>query len=173
MYDILSTQYNSPFDQFREMQYLEEDHCKDITGWTKTEFIKFADYITNVKNSQKRTKEQLIALYRYWLRTGIDHKSLASKFSVNTKQYQISEYLAQIRIAIMKDFVPHYLGARKERDFFLNFNTLMTHKLHDLPTDHLVIVADGTYCRIEKSKNNDFQYKTYSKQKCASLINHF
>ena len=49
----------------------------------------------------------------------------------------------------------------------------MTHKLHDLLTDHLVIVADGTYCKIEKSKNNDFQYKTYSKQKCASLIKPF
>ena len=34
----------------------------------------------------------------------------------------------------------------------------MTNELHDFEKDNLVVVADGTYCKIQKSKNNDFQY---------------
>ena len=103
----------------------------------------------------------------------MDQKSLASMFSSHTTQQQISEYLRQIRVAIEKDFVPYFLGAHKEREFFLQFNTVMTHQLHNLSKDDLVVIADGTYCKIEKSKNNDFQYKTYSVQKNTSLFKPF
>jgi hypothetical protein len=34
-------------------------------------------------------------------------------------------------------------------------------------------VVDGSYARIEKSSNNDFQYSTYSQQKKDSLIKPF
>ena len=173
MYDLLSKNYYSPFEQFREMKYLEDEHCKNITGWSKAEFIIFSQFITSVRITKKRTKEQLIALYRYWLHTGIDQKSLAFMFSSNAKQNRISEYLSQIRLAIMNDFTPHFLGANKERDFYLKYNTIATQNLHSLPKDHLVVIADGTYCKIEKSKNNDFQYNTYSVQKKSSLVKPF
>lgn len=173
MFDLLAKNQERPFDQFRDIRYLEEEHCKRITGWSKEEFIRFADLITSINSTKQRTKEQVIALYRYWLHTGIDQKSLASMFSINTKQNRISEYLRQIRLAIMKDFVPYFLGANKDRHFFLKFNTVGTLNLHNLPNDHLVVIADGTYCKIEKSKNNNFQYNTYSVQKKGSLLKPF
>ncbi len=43
----------------------------------------------------------------------------------------------------------------------------------NLANDNLVIIADGTYCAMEKSANNDFQYKTYSGQKKDSLFKPF
>ena len=49
----------------------------------------------------------------------------------------------------------------------------MTEKLHDLSKKMLAIVADGTYCRIEKSANNQFQYLSWSEQKHDSLIKPF
>ena len=173
MFDLLSTNYISPFDEFREMKYLDDVHCKEITGWSKEVFIQFSEYITSIKNTKHRTKEQLIALYRYWLRTGVDQKSLAKMFGRYTRQTQISKYLRQIRLTIDKDFVPYFLGANKSREFFLKYNTVMTNELHNLDQDTLVIVADGTYCNIQKSKNNEFQYKTYSVQKTASLMKPF
>ena len=39
--------------------------------------------------------------------------------------------------------------------------------------DELAIIADATYTRIEKSTNNDFQYRTWSSQKNHSLIKPF
>ena len=173
MFDLLLKNNISCFDQFQDLKYLEEEHCKKITGWSKDEFIRFSNYITSVHDTKQRNKEQLIALYRYWLQTGIDQKSLPTMFGKNINQKRISEYLSQIRIAIYKDFVPFFLGANKTREFYLKYNTVMTHSLYDLPNDHLVIVADGTYCKIEKSQNNAFQYNTYSVQKCTSLFKPF
>jgi hypothetical protein len=72
-----------------------------------------------------------------------------------------------------KDIVPRFIGVNKERDFFLQFNTPMTHRMLNLANDNLVIIADGTYCAMEKSANNDFQYKTYSGQKKGSLFKPF
>ena len=121
-------------------------HTAGFIGWTKKEFLKFSECITSIYNTKKRTKEQLIALYRYWLRTGVDQKTLASLFSCKTKQQTISDYLNQIRMAIYKDFVSFFLGANKDREFYFKFNVPMLHELHDLKKDDLVVVADGTYC---------------------------
>ena len=39
--------------------------------------------------------------------------------------------------------------------------------------DVLFLIADGTSCRLQKSYNNQFQYKTYSGQKEDSLFKPF
>jgi hypothetical protein len=49
----------------------------------------------------------------------------------------------------------------------------MTQNIFGLENDILVFVADGTSCRIQKSNNNEFQYKTYSVQKKDSLFKPF
>jgi hypothetical protein len=36
----------------------------------------------------------------------------------------------------------------------------------------LAIIADGTFTRLEKILNNEFQYVSYSIQKSTNLINH-
>jgi hypothetical protein len=175
MLDIVAVKHTNIFEKFRKMKYLDDEHCKMITGWSKNEFTEFSKYISskNIRNRQNRTKEQLIAIYRYWLRKGVDQKSLALLFGHDTRQDQISYYLNQIRVAMNKDIVPRFLGVNKERDFYLQFNTPMTHRMLNLKTDDLVIIADGTYCAVEKSANNDFQYKTYSGQKKDSLFKPF
>lgn len=100
----------------------------------------------------------------------MNQKDLALLFGPATKQRQISHYLNQARIAIVKNFVPNFLGSNKDREFFLHFILKLTHTLHDLEDDVLVLVADGTYCNIQKSKSNNFQYKTYSSQKSTSHL---
>ncbi len=144
-----------------------------VTGWNKDEFLNFSEYIFGISDTKNRTKHQLIALYRYWLRTGIDQKSLALLFGNETKQQQISLYLDEARVAINKYFVPRYLGAKNDRSFYLQFNTKMSHSILNLATDNLVVIMDGTYNQIEKSANNDFQYKTYSGQQCQNLLKPF
>ena len=49
----------------------------------------------------------------------------------------------------------------------------MTHSLQNLENDVLVLIADGTFCKIQKSQNNEFQYQTYSGQKKNSLFKPF
>lgn len=171
--DSLEIKKLGVFEKFKNMDLVDNEFCLKITGWSKNKFIEFANYIKNINKTNDRTKEQLIALYRFWLRKGVDQDTLAKMFGENTSQQNISLYLFQIRKAIYNNFVPHFLGANKTREFFLNHNNKTTLKLHNLKEDELAIVADGTYCRIEQSANNEFQYKTYSGQKKDNLVKPF
>lgn len=160
-------------DQFKDINNLDESLCYKITGWTKAEFVRFSKYITSVNFTQDRTKEELVAIYRYWLRKGLDQTTLTLLRGM-TSQTTISYYLKKIRLAINKDFVPYFLGAKsKERSFFVKHNTPNVIELYNLNSNDLCLVADGTYCQIEKSKNNQFQYDSYSGQKKSSLIKPF
>lgn len=161
------------FQNFNDTDTLDEELCIKITGWTKAEFIRFCEMITSINDSKNRTKEQLVALYRYWLRKGALQQSIAYMFGENTTQQQISHYLEQIRRAIYKDFVPHFLGCHFGRDFFTRHNSKMFDELHSLHDTDLSIVVDGTYTRCEKSADNQFQYNSYSDQKKDSLIKPF
>jgi hypothetical protein len=154
------------------MNNVSDEFCKKITGWSKMELINFSKYITSIYDTCGRTKEQLIVIYRYWLRKGLDQTSLAM-YKNNTSQNQISHYLCQIREAINKDFVPYFLGSKKNRDFFLKHNNVTTSELHSMKEDQLAVFVDGTYNRLEKSSNNDFQYKCWSMQKMDLLIKPF
>ncbi|CAF0923792.1 unnamed protein product [Brachionus calyciflorus] len=163
----------SIFEKFKDLSQLDEKHCLKITGWDKEKFLRFSNFITSINDNSKRTKYQLIALYRYWLSTGSSQKVLASLFGSKTTQVQISNYLSDIRTAIYKDFVPFFLGARKKRSFFIRHSNKMVNKLLKLKHDELAIICDGTYTRLEKSSNNEFQYRCWSVQKTDSLIKPF
>ena len=169
----INSQQSGIFDQFKHADFLPNEQFVSITGWSKSDFMRFCRYISCINDSVGRTKEQLIAIYRFWLRKGTDQASLAM-FKNSTSQQQISHYLKQIRKAINKDFVPYFLGARsKTRDFFLSHNNISVKTLYKLEADNLVIAADATYTRIEKSSNNSFQNGSYSMQKNDSLIKPF
>ncbi len=49
----------------------------------------------------------------------------------------------------------------------------MTQSLFDLEDDVLILIAECTSCRTQKSNNNRFQYKTYSGHKKDSLFKPF
>lgn len=161
------------FDKFKNFQSLTEEECFYSTGWSKDQFQNFSNYIKSIRENKKRNKFQLIALYRYWLIKGIDQKSL-SLLKSRTSQQQISNYLKEIRIAIYKDFVPYFLGPNsRTRDEYLSHNNQTSKELFKLHGDILGIVADGSYIKMERSSNNDFQYKTYSIQKKNNLYKPF
>lgn len=173
MLDSQELKEETIFQKFKDTSTLDEKHCKEITGWSKEKFITFSKFITSVNDNLQRTKDQLIALYRYWLSTGSNQKTLASLFSKSTTQVQISNYLSVIRDAIHKDFVPFFLGSKKNRNFYLKHNNIMVKKLYNLEKDVLAIVCDGTYTRLEKSSSNSFQYRCWSSQKSDSLLKPF
>ena len=158
-------------EKFKNIDTLTDEHCLKITGWKKEEFKKFSKYITTINSTSGRTKDELIALYRYWLLNGLNQKIIA--LFKNCSQQDVSRYLNQIRVAINNEFVPFFLGANRSRKFYLNHTSQLVKSLYVLRKKDLAVVADGTYCRCEKSNNNNFQYNTYSGQKKDSLIKPF
>jgi len=161
------------FDGFKNIDNLDDRFIFKITRWNKLQFVTFSSYITSINNTTGRTKNELIAIYRFWLFKGIDQTSLAM-FKTDTDQQQISRYLEQIRIAIERDFVPFFLGVKsRSREFFVGHNTLASKTIYGLNDSTLCIVADGTYIFCVKSSNNSFQYKSFSMQKDSHLIKPF
>lgn len=149
----------SIFDRFKDIATMDENLCINIKGSKKAEIIRFSSCITSIKDTNDRTKDQLIALYRFWLRRGHDHASIANLKS-NTSRQQISHYLSQIREAINKDIVPYFLGCKHlNRNMFIKHNNKTTIELNNMEDDELAVIADGIYCRIEKSSNNSLQKK--------------
>jgi hypothetical protein len=172
MEKILTNQYHGPFEAFRNTDTLEDQHCIDITGWNKQEFLNILKYIKKIRNTKHRTKSQLVALYKYWLRKGVDQQTLA--FFKGCEQRQISSELATIRNSIYKYFTPHYIGFKnKTRDFFIKHNTPTVKKLYDIGDNCLIIICDGGYQRIQKSVNNEFQSGTFSGQMGENLLKPF
>ena len=101
------------FDKFRNISELDESLCLKITGWSRIDFVRFSEHITSVKDTAGRTKEELIAIYRYWLLKGLDQTTLAL-LKFNSTQQQISYYLAQIREALNKHVVPKFIVVPKK-----------------------------------------------------------
>lgn len=110
MLDSYSERELTIFEKFIDFDNMTDEYCFEITGWNKITMKNFASYITSLNCSSTRTMYQLIALYRFWLRKGVDQVTLAKMFSKKTSQVMISKYLNQIRTAIYKDFVPFFLA---------------------------------------------------------------
>ncbi|CAF1052181.1 unnamed protein product [Brachionus calyciflorus] len=122
---------------------------------------------------ENRSKLQAIAIYLFWLKTGLDQNTIANIFDIEYRK-NVSNICAQVRNAMLKDFVPQYLGAKRfVRDQWLGQNTEMVNSLFDLTDDRFAVIADGTYCYCQKSSNNMVQRKLYSGHKKRPLVKPF
>lgn len=100
---------NSIFARFGDLKNLSSELCSSITNLTKDEFIFLCNEIKSLKNSSIRTNEQAIAIYLYWLKTGLSQKLIALYFGLKSR-LTIQNICRQVREAIGKDFRQTYLG---------------------------------------------------------------
>ncbi len=70
----------SVFARFGELSNIENEFCLQITSHSKDEFILINSYVKSLKNSPKRTKEQALAVYLFWLTTGSTQNLIALFF---------------------------------------------------------------------------------------------
>ena len=102
---------NSIFAKFGDMKNLDPELCESITTLTKDEFILLNSCLPSIKNSNRRSKEQALAIYLYWLKTGLTQNMIALFFGFKSKQRLVIQSICrQVRSAFAKDFVPLYLG---------------------------------------------------------------
>lgn len=143
------------------------------TGFTKDEFTLILNTLKSLNNSSARTKEQALAIYLFWLKSGIQQTLISTIFDLNSRQ-KVSDYCAQLRISLIKDFVPIYLGSNHlSREEFLQKNTIFSKSLFNMTDDQLCIIADGTYIYCQKSSNNKLQRQLWSGHKKRPLIKPF
>jgi hypothetical protein len=95
------------FRRIQKYGFIERRYLQKITGWSKIKFVRFSNYINNIRETAGRNKKQLIAFNRFWLKKGLDQSSLAM-LKCKTAQQQISHYLSQIRNAMNIEFVSNF-----------------------------------------------------------------
>jgi hypothetical protein len=163
----------SLFMRFNNLVSFGEKICFSYTGFTKDEFTLILNTLKSLNNSPARIKEQALAIYLFWLESGIQQTLISTIFDLNSRQ-KVSDYCAQVRISLIKDFVPIYLGSNHlSREEFLQKNTIFSKSLFNMTDDLLCIIADGTYIYCQKSSNNKLQRILWSGHKKSPLIKPF
>jgi hypothetical protein len=163
-----------PLERFRNFTVLSDDFCREFIGWPIDTFRLFSSFLNKkIRNTKNRSKTMLLALYLYWLRSGMSQKSLAF-FKNESTQQEISQELKHIRIYVYRDITSRYLGCQNiTREFLQNHVTPTVKELYNIRGDQLVFILDGGYQRHEKSFNNEFQSATFSGQKKQNLLKPF
>ena len=169
---------NDLFHKFKNINHINEALCIQNTGYNALEFL--AIYESIVKNNEFKMREtsnrsisQALAVYLYWWKTGSDQESIENHFG-SVSRRQVSAICQQIRDVLVKTFVPENLGEHHlSRSEFLKHNTQISDRLLNLESSKLAVIADGTYCYIQKSSNFYFQRVTYSGQKKRHLVKPF
>lgn len=161
------------FSKFFDFQSILDTICTRNTNHNKDQFIEIAGHLSSMRNTEKRTKFQALAVYLFWLKTGLSQEIIATHFDINS-QFEVSKYCDQVRDALTNDFVPKNIGSRlKTRAEFLQHNSYIAKELFDLDDSTFICICDGTYCYCQKSANNLFQRQTYSVQKSRPLVKPF
>ena len=72
---------------------------------------------------------QALAVFLFWLKTGLDQRSIASHFEIDSR-FDIFRYLKQVRKSLMEFFVPCNLVLQHlKRDEWLEQNTKIAREL--------------------------------------------
>ena len=131
------------FDEFADPFKIDEEVCKLTTGFYKDEFNVICSYLDEMKDSQIRTKSQALAIYLFWLKTGMSQNAIKAHFRLNDR-IEVSRYCEQVRSSLSSNFVPEFLGTEvMNRQEWLQQNTPLAKELYSLKDDELVVIADG------------------------------
>jgi hypothetical protein len=160
------------FDKFSTKK-INDNECKTYTGFTINQFNTILNSIKSMRQTSGRDISQALTTYLFWLKTGLDYRTIAAMFSIDNFQ-SVGEYCEQVRSALIKDFVPNNLGVgHMTRDEWITHNNQIHRQLFNVANDELILIADGTYLYYQKSKYNTLQRKQFSVQKSRHLVKPF
>ena len=164
---------NNLFKKFSKADRMDDTECKRLTSLRVNDFNIVLDTMKSLKNSPTRNKSQALGTYLFWLRTGLDHRTIASLLSIENHQ-SVGEYCEQARKSLLNDFVPNNLGvSHLTRDEWTRQKTVFSTELFNVNNDQLILIADGTYLYTEKSDDNELQRESWSQQKGTHLTKPF
>ncbi|RNA43599.1 Vacuolar sorting-associated 13C, partial [Brachionus plicatilis] len=144
--------------------------CRRKTGSKPIRTLFCLKRIKSLLLSENRSKLQAIAIYLFWIKTGLDQNMIANIFDLEYRQ-SVSNICSQVRNAMIKEFVPYYLGAKRlSREQWIENNTEMVKALFNINNNQFAFIADGTSCYCQKSSNNMIQRKLHSGYKNRPLV---
>lgn len=108
-------------------------------------------------------------MYLMKMRTGLPSADVGNKFKIT--RTTVDRLINKVRKSMSEDFAYNYVNYIRDRDELIQLNTGMGRGLFcgDNP-NRVVIICDGTYIYIHKSRNYEFQKRTYSDQKKRNFV---
>ncbi|CAF3882825.1 unnamed protein product [Rotaria magnacalcarata] len=160
---------------FNDPRDLNDDEYCLLTSLSRDNFNDFIQIISSstIRPSCNRSIRTAVGIYLCKLRLGISNRLLACMFQIADKR-TVSRIINSTRQAIVKSFVPDNLGFGHvtREDVIGRHTTIIARELMcgGDSTDTAIIIIDGTYLYIQKSRNNEFQRKTFNLYKKRSLL---
>lgn len=148
-----------------------KDAVKRNTGLTLDQFEDLIQKLTTLHNTFKIKARAPTALYMYLMkmRTNLPSEDIGRMFQVS--RTTADRLITKARNAMKSDFATQYVNYQRSRDEIIQLNTEMGRGLFCDGLPHrAVIVCDGTYIFIEKSRNYAFQKSTYNDQKKSNFV---
>ena len=134
-------------------------------------FNNLFDQLTTMRNTHVRSVRVALAVFLVESRLGLSNSILACLFQLKCKR-TVSRICHQMRTALIRDFVPKYLGFQHmDRSTVLahHQSVIATQLLTDDP-NQAVLIANGTYIYCQKSSHNELQRCTDSSHKHRHLV---
>ena len=148
------------------------EDTKELTGHTTEQIKELTNkYIrtTKIKSSEIRNREQAVIIYLTKLRRALTNQELAKIYNISLNN--IKNCVKKVREELYENMVKQKLGLNNmSREVLASHNSPMVNALHCQTPGSVSIMADGTYIYIQKSADNEFQWKTFSVQKGRHLV---
>ena len=157
---------------FESPMSMSEDDYVNLTGLTREQFSAVCSVVASkIRSSDIRSPQTCLAVLLVKLRTGLSNSLLGTLFAMTKHQVQRCVHTA--RSAMMKHFVPLYLGFDhiSHREFVSKHTTQIAKQIFaDNDSNTGILVLDGTYLFIQKSSHHKFQKLTYNMHKSRCLV---
>ncbi|CAH2087420.1 unnamed protein product [Euphydryas editha] len=143
------------------------------TGKTKAQFENLFEQLPSLNENNCKYPKQALILFLIKAHTGEPHDRLASLFKKS--KTSVFRLLKNSREALLRDFVPLYLGINRlsREDLILKNLKIPEGLFGDRETRRPIVIFDGTYIYLQNSSNYMFQKQTYSLHKYRNLIKPF
>lgn len=141
---------------------------KRDTGLTLEQFHDLYNSLPSLRNAIGDYKKSTDTLYIYLMkvRTGSPNEDIGNIFEMN--KMSIGRRIIVARKALENDFMLKHVNFIPTRENLLNQSTTMCQTLFS--EDKVVLICDGTYIYVNKSRNYKFQKVTYTDQKKRNFV---
>lgn len=154
---------------FLAIEMNSETDIKRDTGLTKAQFEDLFNSLSTLHESitSQRIASDSLYIYLLKMRSGQPDEDIGRIFKIN--RMTVGRRLKTVRNALEVDFVDNHINFIRSREELIGQSTTMCNGLFS-SENAVVLICDGTYIFINKSRNYGFQRNTYSDQKKRNFI---
>lgn len=147
-----------PYFDMTNINSIEDDAFYNWIGYTKEEFLRIG--------RESGVEPRSLSIFLIKVRTNLSNKQIGALFRICKSS--VANHLQAACSGMYQTLVARYINS-SSRQCILDSNTTIAKELFDVDDDEAVMIFDGSYRYVGKSKNFDAQSQLYSGQKKRPL----